>query len=279
MITYYEELQSSGSAEGTAQVAAVNNAAFLRRYLADFAFMLDQIGTRVAFVHVEPDFWGYAEHVNENPHATPAAVTAANSECASFENSIAGLGQCMIALARLHAPNAKIGLHASGWGTRIDVLQNRNASLDVAAEARKLGTFLVECGAGDGDFIVVDPSDRDAAWYEAQGQDRWWDDTNQTLPNFTQALDWARVLAETIGRPVLWWQVPVGNMSLDDTQNRWRDNRLDYFFDHMDELAASHGAGIAFGAGDGNQTYPGSDDGHLASRVSAYAGARALACP
>jgi hypothetical protein len=280
MITYYELLQTAGTAEGAAEVAAANDAAIMGRYLADFQFVLEQIGDARAFVHIEPDFWGYAQHVSSDPHATPAAVASASAECAGFENTIAGLGACMIAMVRAHAPNALVGLHASGWGTLIDVLNNTNPSLDVAGEAAKLGAFLEECGATSGDFIVVDPSDRDAAWYEAQGQDRWWDPTNATLPNFTQAFSWATALSESLDLPILWWQVPVGNMSLENTTNRWQDNRLDYFFDHMDELTEAHGFAVAYGAGDGEQTHPSSDDGHLVSRVQAYSDAEGqVACP
>jgi hypothetical protein len=68
-------------------------------------------------------------------------------------------------------------------------------------------------------------------------------------------------------------------MSLDNTNQHWRDNRVDYFFDHMDQVAASHGAAVLFGAGDGNQTTPETDSGNLISRVSTYASSRTPACP
>jgi hypothetical protein len=280
MITYYEVLQASGAAEGSAEVGATNDATFMQRYLADWRFLLDQVAGRHVFLHIEPDFWGYAEQVNQNPHAIPAAVASASSECSGFENSIAGLGRCMIDMVRRHAPTAVVGLHGSGWATKIDVLQNRNASLDVVGEANKLGAFLSDCGASDADYVVVDASDRDAAWYESQGQNRWWDATNATLPNFHQAFTWAKALAEKVGRPIVWWQLPVGNMTLSNTANAWKDNRLDYFFDHMSEVAAAHGIAAAFGAGDGNQTTPETDGGHLISRVKSYAAAgRTPACP
>jgi hypothetical protein len=271
MLTYYEIYQTSGADEGAPEVGAANDAALMTRYLADWAFTLDQIGQSVAFLHIEPDFWGYAEQVNPDPHQIPAAVASASSECAGFEDSIAGLGRCMIAMVRSHAPNALVGLHGSGWGTGYDVLQNTDPSFDVPAEAQKLGAFLAACGAGDGDFVVVDASDRDAAWYDTQGQNRWWDDTNATLPDFTQALSWAKALGDSLSLPVMWWQVPVGNMTLDNTDQHYRDNRLDYFFDHMDEVAAANGFAIAYGAGNGAQTTPETDGGHLVSRMQSYA--------
>ncbi len=274
MFTYYQILQASGVDEtSSAEMGAANNAAFMARYFADFRFVLQNIGSDVAFVHIEPDFWGYAEQANGNPNLIPAAVASANpTDCAGTENSIAGLGHCMIAMARKYAPKVRIGLHGSGWGTNMDVLSNSSASFNVPAEAKKLADFLVACGAATGDFIVVDASDRDAGYYQqTQGRNTWWDASNATLPDFTQAFTWAKALAEEAGVGVLWWQLPVGNMNLPNQTNAWKDNRVDYFFGHTDELAASHAIGMAFGAGDGNQTTPESDGGNLLSKLNAYA--------
>lgn len=272
MFTYYELLQASGVNEGADEVnVAANDASFMSRYYADYRFLLQRIGSSVALVHLEPDFWGYAEQQNLDPTALPAAVASANpTDCASLPDTIAGMGQCMIHMARMYAPNAKVGLHASGWGTKLDVLGNTDAALDVAGEARKTAAFLVACGAAQSDFVAVDASDRDAAYYTSIGRDTWWDATNATLPDFTQAFAWSRALADAVGRPVIWWQTPVGNMSLNDTTNHWQDNRVDYFFDHPDQVVGSGAFAIAFGAGDGNQTSPDTDDGHLSARVSQY---------
>jgi hypothetical protein len=282
MFTYYQILQAGGATEGSPEVGVANNAAFMARYFADFRFVLQNIGNDAALVHIEPDFWGYAEQLNSNPHSIPAAVASANAtDCAGTENSIAGMGNCMIAMARKYAPKVRIGLHGSGWGTNMDVLANTSASFDVPTEAKKLADFLVGCGAATGDFIVVDASDRDAGFYQqVQSRNTWWDATNATLPDFTQAFTWAKALAEEAGTGVLWWQLPVGNMSLPNQANAWQDNRVDYFFGHTAELAASHSIGMAFGAGNDQQTTPESDGGNLLSKLNAYAASGGQAyCP
>jgi len=281
MFTYYEELQASKLAEGTTQVAALNDASFLTRYLADWRFVLQRIGTHRALLHVEPDFWGYVEQLNADPHAVPAKVTtAAATDCAGYENSASGLARCMIHMVRVYAPNARIGLHASPWGTSTDVFGNSDAGLNVAAEAAKISTFLTALGAKDGDFIVTDFSDRDAGYYQSIGRNTWWDASNATLPSFHQALAWTKAVAEDLALPVIVWQIPVGNMSLDDTTDHWRDTRLDYLFAHMDEVAAAHIAGLFFGAGAGGMTTPETDGGNFVARTTAYraAGGRKL-CP
>ncbi len=280
MFTYYMILPASGVNEGAPEVTKANDAAFMARYYADWKFLLTQIGNELAFLHIEPDFWGYAQQQNDDPTKIPAAAASAiAADCGSLPNTIAGMGQCMVTMTHKYAPNAKVSLHGSGWATKFDVLLNKSASFDVAGEAKKLGQFLAVAGAG-ADFVTVDAADRDAAWYDTQGQNRWWDATNATLPNFTQAFAWSKGVAEAAGKPILWWQLPVGNMSLPNTTDKWKDNRVDYFMAHMDEVAKGHGLGAAFGAGAGGQTTPSTDGGNLTSKVKTYSAAGGQApCP
>jgi hypothetical protein len=279
MITYYEILQGSGANEGAGEVTAANDATFMHRYFADWRFLLQKVGQSQALFHVEPDFWGYAMQVNPDPTAIPAAVASANStDCAGMPNTIAGMGKCMIAMVRTYAPNAKVGLHASAWATNIDVTGNTSPSLDVAGEAMKLATFLLACGAGSADFDVVETSDRDAGYYASIGRDTAWDATNTTLPDFHQDFAWATALAEAVGKPNLWWQTPLGNALQNNTTDHWQDNRVQYFFGHMNEMAAAHGVGVVYGAGATGQTTPESDGGYFVSESKAYfmAGGQAL---
>ena len=281
MITYYELLGTSGYAEGQAEIINLQDVALMQRYFADFRFMLQQLGDEPALLHLEPDFWGYAQFGNSNPHAISAAVATANpTDCGSQENSFAGFGRCLVSMVRTYASHTKVGLHASAWSTRQDVSQNTMASFDVVGEANKTAAFLRKCGAAEADFIVVEASDRDAGFYRSMGQSKFWDDTNATLPNFHQAFTWVKAVSDALGRPAMWWQLPIGNMALNDTNKHWKDNRLDYFFAHPGEVAAANGAGFFFGAGEAAQTTPESDNGHLINQVKAYVAAGGQApCP
>ncbi|MCY1000845.1 hypothetical protein OWM54_27210 [Myxococcus sp. MISCRS1] len=273
-ITYYQQLLGSvgPSGEGEQQLTALNDAAVMRRYFADYRFTLQQVGSARALLHLEPDLWGYLQFFsNGNPDSVPAQVASANNtDCGGMANTASGLSRCMIAMARKYAPNAKVSLHASPWSTRVDVYLNTNASFDIAAEARKVADFLSKLGAADTDFIVVEASDRDAGFYDSIGEETWWDVDNRKLPHFRQAFTWAAAISERLGKPNFWWQLPVGNMSLPNNNTRWKDNRVDYFFSHTAELAAAHSVGFSFGAGEGRQTSPETDNGNLASRVRAY---------
>ncbi|HEX8821449.1 MAG TPA: hypothetical protein VF794_16100 [Archangium sp.] len=272
MITYYQLLHTSGVADGTAVVLAAQNLGLMQRYFNDWRFVLKQIGSRPALLHIEPDFWAYAQFLTLDPRLQPAAVASANpTDCATQPNSVAGMGHCMIAMARKYAPNAKVGLHASAWATKLDVHLNINPLLNVSVEAGKVADFLRLCGAANADFVVVEASDRDAQWYQLKtGTNHWWDTTNTTLPHFRQAFTWSKALSERLGKPNLWWQLPVGNMALPGTNEKWRDNRLDYFFDRPGEVAASHGFGMVFGSGADGQTTPSTDNGRFLQRAQGY---------
>jgi hypothetical protein len=89
-----------------------------------------------------------------------------------------------------------------------------------------------------------------------------------------------KALTEALGKPALYWQTPLGNANQNNTTNHWQDNRVDYFFAHMDELAGAHAIGAAYGAGAGDQTLPETDGMNLITKTQAYAagGGQAL-CP
>jgi hypothetical protein len=274
MFTYYMILQAyrqvhSSFAEGTTEATvAARDASFMSRYWNDFRFLLQRIGDHAAVVHFEPDFWGYAQQAGSDPHALPAAVASANStDCAAQEDSIAGLGRCVVAMVRKYAPSAKVGLHASAWASGYDLASNTDLSVDPAVEGAKVGAFLAACGASDADVVVADLADRDA---DDGGH---WLHTDATLPSFTQILAFEKAVADRVGKPILWWQVPVGNSSLNDTTYHYRDNRLDWFLDHTTELANQGAVGAAFGGGQWSSTTPLTDGGHLQTRAAAYIGA------
>ncbi len=282
MITWYQWLHTSGVEDGVEEIPALNDEARLRRYLADWRFLLQQVGTTPALLHLEPDLWGYAQHVAEEPSTLPAPVSkAAPAECGQLPDTVAGLSRCLIRMARVHAPNAKVGLHASFWATKVDVSINRDPALDVVAQAQQVGRYLLRLGAAESDFIAIGASDRDAGYYQhVRGQDRWWDPHNQRLPHFRQAFTWAKAVSETARLPNLWWQLPLGHSGLSDQPEGWRDNRVDYFLSHPEEVTSAHGFAIAFGAGMKGMTTPSTDGGNFLQRARRHlSSSRPPICP
>jgi hypothetical protein len=240
---------------------------FMQPYWEGVRLLFQRIAVfdKPALVHVEPDFWAYAQQMaNGNPAGLPVHVTSLVPECNGLTNDLAGLGHCILRLGRMLAPKALIGFHASRW----------------AGDPAAMVTFLNGIGAGEGDVIVQDMLDRDAGCFEAhvdpncqRNDGPWyWDESNQTTPNFHEYLDWAKAIGDGVGKPILWWQVPFGvpSSTPGGTADHYRDNRVHYVFSHIGEFTAAGGVGITFGVGTGNQTYITTDGGQFKNAVGGY---------
>jgi hypothetical protein len=221
-----------------------------------------------AVVHLEPDFWAFAQRSYPDPTRMSVHVGSLVSECADLPENLVGMGKCLVRLARTYAPKVIVGLHASSWASDA-------GGADVAQ-------YLLRVGLADYDLVVLDVLDRDAGCFEAHtdpnclrgsATDAWyWDATNQTSPNFHEHLAWAKALSTAAGKPLLWWQLPLGVPSTQrgGTAGHYRDNRVQYVFDHPDEFVAAGGVGAVFGTGTGNQTDITTDGGQFQRAVTAY---------
>jgi hypothetical protein len=215
-------------------------------------------------VHLEPDFWGFAQRAS--PDGThPVLVKRFASECRDATDDLRGMARCLLELARTYAPAAAVGFHASAWaGTPASIVR-----------------FFRAIGADGADLVVTDVADRDAGCWE-RGTDPqcqgpkltglYLDETNRTSPNFHEELAWAKEIHDGLGLPVLWWQVPLG-VPRDRAGGRtdhYRDNHVHYMFDHVDELIDAGGVGAVFGAKVPHQTTIATDGGQFKAAVARY---------
>src|SRR5437868_5005187 len=147
------------------EVKAVNHVDLLTRYLNDYRFFLQKIGTSHDMIDLEPDFWGFARAMG-NLKKVPAQVTAAAPhDCANQKNSVAGLAHCLIAMTRKYAPNAAVGLHLTCW--------------DWPGNVDRCGRDYLALGAAGADFLVGEVEDADAgvkALPAHGGQASFWTD-------------------------------------------------------------------------------------------------------
>ncbi|MFF4113635.1 RICIN domain-containing protein [Streptomyces sp. NPDC001714] len=245
---------AAGEGDGPGEVKAINRVDLLTRYLNDYRFFLQKIGTSQEAIDLEPDFWGYVRSLGD-PHQVPAQVSSANpKDCGSQENSATGLAQCLISMAHKYAPNTAVGMHLScfDWET------------NTQACVKSYESF----GAKNADFLATDVSDRDAGWYAQPahgGSDHFWTDQKAAA-----ALQFYKTMAESVGKPVVLWQIPVGNMAQNNTLNHYKDDKVDWFFAHMDQVANAHVAGLFFGPGQQEQTSVETDGGNLINKTIAY---------
>jgi hypothetical protein len=243
-----------GQGDGPGEVAAINRADLLTRYMNDYRFFLQKIGTSHDMIDIEPDFWGFTRSLGD-PHKVPAQVSAANPiDCGSQENSAAGLAHCLIAMARKYAPSTAVGMHLSCW--------------DWQSNTSGCAKDYLSLGVQNADFLVSDVSDRDSGWYAlpAHGaRDTFWTDQKATA-----FLNFCKTMSETAGKPVVLWQIPVGNMAQINTLNHYKDDKVDWFFAHMNQVANAHVAALLFGPGQQEQTTVESDGGNLINKTIAY---------
>jgi hypothetical protein len=258
----------SMAAWGEGNFAVLTNDDYMRPYWNGAALLFDRLAAfnQPGIVHIEPDFWAFAQRAapGGDPSRIPAHVSSLASECSGLPNDLTGMGRCLVRMARNRAPKAVVGFHASVW----------------AGPPGDIVNFLNRIGAADSDMIVVDTLDRDAGCFEAhvdpncqRNDGPWyWDETNRTTPNFHQHLDWAKALHVGLNKPVLWWQMPFGvpSPTPGGTAGHYRDNRVHYLFNHVDEFVAAGGVGSVFGVGAANQTYITTDGDQFKNAVSAY---------
>jgi hypothetical protein len=252
---------------GDGNLAGLGMDSFMQPYWDGAKLLFQRIAMfgKPALVHVEPDFWGYAEQMSGgDPGALAVRISGLAPDCAGLPDNLSGMGHCFLKLAHTYAPSALVGFHASRW----------------AGPAAEMVSFLNGIGAGEADLIVEDMLDRDAGCFEAHTDPNcqrndgpwYWDESNQSTPNFHDFLDWAKAIGDGLHRPVLWWQVPFGvpSTSPGGTAGHYRDNRVHYIFSHVAEFIAAGGLGVTFGTGAGNQTYITTDGNQFHDAVTQY---------
>lgn len=244
---------------------------FMIGYWDNVRIMYQQIKlySKPALINLEPDFWGYAHRYTSEPSQHFAHVSSVNADCSNLPNSVAGMGECMVQMARSLAPNAYVGFPPSFWG---DLIPTELA-------------YMQKVGAGKADFVVMQTQDRDAGCYEARLEycnplnltNFYWDATNQTTPNFTSHFAIARNLHEGLGLPLLWWQTPLGvpSSTPGGTVGAFRDNRAQYFLTHAAEMVAAGGVGVVFSPGHVSQTNINTDGGQFKRLSTQYLAAPA----
>src|SRR5450432_4083320 len=93
MFTMYEM-----ASDGDGNLAGLSDDAFMKAYWADMKLLFQRIAVfgKPAVVHLEPDFWAYAEqNSKEDPTSMKVSVTANAPDCAGLSNDLVGMGHCL----------------------------------------------------------------------------------------------------------------------------------------------------------------------------------------
>jgi hypothetical protein len=266
------------SADNMTDLTSLGTASYMQTYWSDAITLFKAISAfgKPVLINVEPDFWGFAQATaNSTYGGDPAkmpAVVSTDPACAALPANATSFAPCLMKLARKYAPKAAVGFPPSSWG---------------GTTLASVVTFMNTMGTNQGDLLIMQTVDRDAGCREqatltpatAQadcvgGAGPWyWDETNQTHPNFQDNLSMAQTYHDGIGGlPIVWWQTPFGapSASPGGSAGHYRDNKVDYFLKHPTELVAVGALGIVFGAGAENQTTPSTDDGQYQTLSKQY---------
>jgi hypothetical protein len=184
VFSYYELLQSSpstGTNESDRDFSNLNNTSTMAAYYANFKLLMQLAGSfgKTVLVQVEPDLWGYLEQRAAGSAASSLSASVASSsfaEASGLPNTAVGFAYELRELRDTYAPYALLAIHASPWGSGIDIASDRSSTVDAVAEADTTAAFLNSAGVASNpygstwDLVFNDIDAHDAGWWEAPGR-------------------------------------------------------------------------------------------------------------
>ena len=259
VLTYYQLLQSepsSGSSESARDVSNLQDPATMSAYWADYELMLRRVrsaaGNHLVVVHLEPDLWGYLEQAGD--------VGLARSLAARF-----------IALRNQLAPNVALAYHLSTWGTGEDPTYTKPSLAHMDVLAGRSAAFYESLHAHF-DLVFNDVTDRDAGYYlKVEGNPK----TAWTAGDFVRHTRYIATFTRLTHTAVVYWQLPLGNTTLNNTPTHYRDNRVQWWlanpgYAHLRAERAAGVIGLLFGGGATGTTPPQTDGGLFFRLAASY---------
>ena len=249
----------------------LQNAGAVSNYLAALQLAVNEAkGSKPVIFQIDPDFYGFMQQYKyssgkpnpDDPSSYPVALNLPG-----YANTLAGFGKRVVDLVHATAPNALVALQASKWSTNAD--PNSVTAALVPGMAQRTAAFLKAMGGDKADLLFVEWSDRDSGCTnlpQCQPPRAWWDVTNHDLPRPTRAVLWENALSAAAGKRLILWQVPAGNMGLDNSCNHYQDNRAAYLFSHPRDAFDSGVAAVLFGSGAECMTNPSTDGGLIGTQ-------------
>jgi hypothetical protein len=257
VLTYYQLLQSRpavGSDELSKDLSNLRNPETMAAYWADWSLLLRRVAAAAArgpvVIHVEPDLWGYLEQAR--------ATTLARS-----------FARRLVAMRDRLAPHVLLAWHLSAWGTNEDPTYSKPSLAHIDQLAAESAAFYESLHVRF-DLVFNDVTDRDAGFYKViEGNPN----TAWGPADFRRHDAYVAGFTRRTHMPVALWQLPLGNTTLDNTWDHFRDNRVQWWLGagSAPHLKASRDAGVIgllFGGGADGTTSPNTDGG-LFNRLSA----------
>jgi hypothetical protein len=260
VFSYYMIRQSlpgaNQSDERKADIGNLRNGKTMKAYWADLQLFFRRAGathTRVV-LHVEPDMWGYLEQSGDRRLARTVA-------------------RHIVRLRNRYARNVRLGYQLSDWGTNTDLSIQNPGPAQTSALAAQAAAFYKSLRARF-DMVFAEFSDRDSGFKEhVEGMSHanaWW-----TPSDFDRHVNFLAAFHRRVRRPIVLWQIPLGNTSLPDTWGRFRDNRPQWLLGtgsraHLRAYARAGVTALLFGGGADGTTSEKTDGGWFRRHARAY---------
>jgi hypothetical protein len=287
VLTYYQLVQSrpgDGShapGEAAKALANLDDPPLMREYFDDLSLALRRAQAsahgRPVVLHLEPDLWGYVQQRARNDDAArvPAAVgRTGDPRLAGLPDTAAGFARAVVRLRDQLAPDVALGFHMSTWGTGVDPVLQDPSLRAVDRLAARSAKFYASLHAPF-EAIFVDPADRDDGFDDKingdNGRSRW------TRGDYARDVRWLAGVHRATGRPLVAWQIPLGNRRLPNTWGRFRDTHVQALLGDRGLLRRYRDAGVVallFGGGADGTTTDRTDGGLFARLARRYARAR-----
>jgi hypothetical protein len=224
------------------------NASLMKQYFEEYILLLNRVKEygKPVIILIEADGFAVLQIQSQNIPNTYSAVAASNvPELANLPNTVAGWGLAFLELKKkLNVDNVSLGMHISAWATKEDITYN-SSEIPLQPEVDITYNFLASLGLAanqtglEYDFLVGDPSDRDADFYRVKhGMYKWWDTSSVAGINtqsFNRYAEWLRLWNIKAEKRWILWQIPLGNNNHLNVPNTgkpregYKDNRVEYF--------------------------------------------------
>jgi hypothetical protein len=179
----------------------------------------------------------------------------------------------VVRLRNRFARRVALGYQLSVWGTKVDISISDPRAAEIDRLAAKAASFYKSLRTRF-DFVFSEFSDRDSGFkvhiYGQPSAQAWW-----TAADFARNVRFLTRFHRRVRRPIVMWQIPLGNTALPDTWAKFRDNRPEWLLGKGSRahLAAYHRAGVRallFGGGADGTTSERTDGGWFLRHARAY---------
>src|SRR3954452_25531130 len=179
----------------------------------------------------------------------------------------------LVRLRNRYARNVALGYQLSVWGTTVDISISDPDPAEVDRLAAKAASVYKSLRTRL-DLVFSEFSDRDSGFKEhiyGESHDLvWW-----TAADLARNLRFLARFHRLVGRPLVMWQIPLGNSGLPDTWGRFRDNRPEWLLGtgsaaHRAAYARAGVRALLFGGGADGTTSERTDGGWFLRHAAAY---------